>query len=179
MKRVFSIEKLQHLNKYISKLSQGIDPLTGELFPEDTILNNKNIRDCFNDIRLLLEEQIRIIGDSRFDFSSKLDNKERLITLSDEPVPIGIFISFINEISPSNKRRIRPSEITSWLVKEGILEEYTHADGKVFKKITSKSADFGITSLAKESPSGRKYEVMLYNQDAQRYIMEHINEIIK
>lgn len=95
-------------------------------------------------------------------------------------IPISAFTYKINEQIDSDKmKKIKASQITSWLMKNGYLDELKTEDGKLFKVLTDKSSSIGIIAEKKTSKCGRVYDVNLYNEVGQRFIVEHLDDIVK
>lgn len=75
-------------------------------------------------------------------------------------------------------KKLKAVQVTTWLEKNGYLRETKHADGRKFKITTEKATSIGISYQTKTSDCGRKYSVNLYNENAQRFIIEHLDEIV-
>ena len=75
-------------------------------------------------------------------------------------------------------KKIKASQITAWLMKEGYLDEITSDDGKVFKVLTEKSSTIGITAEERKSDYGRIYKVNLYDAEGQRFILDHLDAVV-
>ena len=75
-------------------------------------------------------------------------------------------------------KKIKASQITAWLMKEGYLDEITSDDGKVFKVLTEKSPAIGITAEERKSDYGRIYKVNLYDEEGQRFILDHLDAVV-
>lgn len=41
------LETMQRAKMYLDKLAQGIDPISGDEVPEDSVLNNVRLARCF------------------------------------------------------------------------------------------------------------------------------------
>ena len=55
---------------------------------------------------------------------------------------------------------------------------YTREDGKSSKKPTSLGNNLGITQVVKEGKNG-PYSLNVYNREAQKFIIDNIEEISK
>ena len=108
------------------------------------------------------------------------DEEKSKIDISKEPISISTFTYIINERVDSRKmKKIKAVQITSWLTKKGFLEEIEHSDGRKFKIPTQKAKEIGIISVSQTSESGRVYGVNMYDENAQKYIIDHLDEISK
>ena len=53
---------IQHAQEYMDKLSNGIDPISGNPVPEDSTLQQERLRKCFGFVAEILEELIQNNG---------------------------------------------------------------------------------------------------------------------
>lgn len=178
-------KKLYKLRQYAYLLEQGIDPITNKCFKKDTILNNAVIREYNYEVRCVLEKLIKL-EESR-NGGSKRNNKisfylseeeKAQLEYSKEPIPISVFCNCLNEHIYSGMKRIRATQITKWLLNQGYLQIEQWQNDKYFKKPTNKGAEIGISSELKCNDYGDEYEVNLYDSNAQRFIVDHLEEIV-
>ena len=74
-------------------------------------------------------------------------------------------------------QRLRGRQITGWLLKNGYLE-MKDFNGKKFRGPSEKGISVGISSN-EYLGADAEYLVNLYSADAQRFILDHIDDIIK
>jgi len=172
------------LREKVKYLANGVDPLSGIPFPNDTILISNDNKKIFKQIIEILDRVLRVDGKiEKIDKRSKCsfyitDDQLSKVKLSETPIPISTFTYSINEvIDKSMMKKIQATQITNWLMKNGYLQEFEHDDGKIFKVLTEKSKEIGMSSESKENAYGRKYEVNLYNLKSQKFILNNINTI--
>lgn len=176
-------EEIMMIKENLEILAEERDPKTGHKF-EDSVLGNTFNKKILIDAAIVIDELLRLTSNktsidkrkkSVFFISEKDKHK---ILISKEPIPISTFVYSINEHVHSDKmKKLKAVQITSWLVKQGYLKEIEHTDGKKFKITTDKSEAIGISSEKRMSKSGRNYDVNFYNEAAQHFILDHINEI--
>ena len=138
------VENIVTLQTVMKSLSQGIDPTSNIAFPDDTILNSKILQSCFSDayeifdllrrnIDAINNVPLRKAANQKLPFyidSTELEN----IQLSDTPITISKFVFSINEIyHRQNMKKLKATQITSWLTEQGYLEEIETRDGCVCK----------------------------------------------
>lgn len=71
-------------------------------------------------------------------------------------------------------------KIYCWLVNNGYLEEdIKKSDSKNFYKTTDKSKEIGIYDIEKERANKEEYSVIMYNNKAQKFIIENLDEMIQ
>lgn len=176
-------EEIMMIKENLEILAEERDPKTGHKF-EDSVIGNTFNKKILIDAAMIIDELLKLNANktnidkrrkSVFFISEKEKNK---ILISKEPIPISAFVYSINEHVPADKmKKLKAVQVTSWLVKQGYLKEIEHDDGKKFKITTDKSEAIGISSKKKMSKAGRHYDVNFYNESAQHFILDHINEI--
>ncbi|MGI6028509.1 MAG: hypothetical protein ACOX81_03740 [Candidatus Heteroscillospira sp.] len=172
------------LKENLEILAKGKDPQTGYRV-EDTILkssfNRRVLTEAAEIIDLLLKidfNPTKIDKRKKYSFYIPKENREK-VEISKEPIPISVFAYAINECIDSKKmKKIKASQITAWLMKEGYLDEIESSDGKTFKVLTDKSPTIGITAEDRRSDYGRVYKVNLYDENGQRFILDHLDDIV-
>lgn len=177
-------DEMLMLKENLEMLAKGKDPQTGYCI-EDTVLkssfNKRVLLDAAEIIDLLLKidfNPVKIDKRKKYSFYLSKEDREK-VEISKEPIPISVFTYAINECIDSKKmKKIKASRITAWLMKEGYLDEITSDDGKAFKVLTEKSPIIGITAEDRKSDYGRIYKVNLYDESAQRFILNHLDDIV-
>lgn len=177
-------EDLIMLKENLELLANGQDPKTGYVV-EDTILNSAFNKRILKDAAYIIDQLLKVdFNPTRIDRRKKLNfyilpEEREKIEISNEPIPISVYTYKINEhVDNTNMKKLKASQITSWLMKEGYLTEFEAEDGKIFKILTDKSATVGISAQDRKSKYGRTYKVNLYNAQAQRFIIENLDSII-
>lgn len=74
-------------------------------------------------------------------------------------------------------RRLNPSKITDWLLLCGFLKKEQGQDGKMCRVPTEQGRKLGLTSKLHQS-GNREYVTVYYNANAQRFIVDHLDEIL-
>ena len=180
-----NVENIIILQTVMKSLSQGVDPTSNIAFPDDTILNSKILQSCFSDaceIFDLLRRNIDAINNLplRKATNQKLpfhvDNTElENIQLSDTPITISKFVFSINEVyHRQDMKKLKATQITSWLTKQGYLEEIETKDRCICKIATAHGEKIGITSIKKVNSRGEEYITNMYDMDAQKFVLTHV-----
>lgn len=103
---------------------------------------------------------------SAFDFSS-------------QPISVSEISRRINAlIMDENMTQLPTRAIQDWLLSLGILEEYPNNKGKIAKRPTSHGANMGI-SLESRIGKSETYFVVVYNLDAQHFILDNMEAIVQ
>lgn len=176
-------EELLLLKENLVLMADERDPKTG-LKVEDTILKSTFNKRMLLDAACIIDKLLKLdfnpeVVDRRKKYSFYLsDEDKKKIPISDTPITISAFAYAINSLIDEKKmKRIKASQITSWLMAQGFLSETEATDGKKFKILTDKSSSVGISSEERRSECGRVYRVNLYDQNGQLFIIDHLNEI--
>lgn len=178
------LEKMQHAKNYIDMLANGINPLNGEEVPEDSTLNNIRLSRCFFYVSDILRQVIDNGGEVGRKASSKVqllpfsitDEQASQIEITQEPVGVSIFSKRIAAVISNDMKAISAVQISNWLLEQGFLAENIYG-GKRSKVATQKGTALGILTVEGSNSQGVIYKKNLYNQDAQRYIVENLNRI--
>ncbi|MEG2012872.1 MAG: hypothetical protein RR063_06665 [Anaerovoracaceae bacterium] len=170
----------------INLLIDGVDPSTHLKITVDTILNNEYNKRLLKEVHEIVSEYLKLCDVNHvFDKRRKLffyisDEKKKEIPISEQAIPISTFTYTLNEfIDTDIMKKIRGSEITQWLTNKGYLEDIEHCDGKKFKILTEKASEIGMSKETKTNTYGRTYDVNLYGKQAQKFIIDHLDEISK
>jgi len=180
------IEKLRQAKICMDKLAEGIDPTSGTVLPNDTLLNNINFSRCFFFVSDILGQVIEnngyIAGRSRNNAMlppfALPDNMRDKIDITSSPAMIRSFTARINGlVDDSVMQRLKVTAFTTWLVNNGFLYEETINDKKR-KKPTKTGEELGIYSEARDGQFG-SYVAVLYKESAQRYLVSNLDQIIE
>ena len=180
---MIELEKLAQMRSYLDCLAKGVDPTSGEILPEDTVLNNIQLSRCFfsvSDILRQVSENGGVIGQRRRvvlpPFSLQSDMHDQ-IGITTEPTMIKRFTDRINElVDASAMQKLKVTALTSWLVENGYLCEEVVNDKK--RKVpTKKGEELGILSEFREGQYGG-YLAIRYSENAQRLLVSNLDQII-
>lgn len=184
------LEKLKRAQEYIEKLSRGINPLNDFPVPVDDTVNYDRISRCLCYVAEVLnrdierEELQKIIDFTpapkvvKDDFSFPLERRDKF-QFSDVPITVSEIVSRINAMSDGDtSKKLKATAVFQWLTDVGILEMVTKPDGKNARIPTDAGFGIGIETEVRTGQSG-EYEVILYNRDAQQFIIDNIDAIIE
>jgi len=172
--------KIITAQKWVRQLANGINPLNGSALKEDDIVNNVHISRCLFFVADVLEKysekrtrpkSLRVIP-----FDSSAIQKENYNYT--DVISISAFAREIEKLLPDNMQSVSYKSMTNWLIREGLIQDSKPDDnGRISKIATEKGNSMGIHTEERDSDKGAHYLLTLYNQDAQRYLLEHIEEI--
>ena len=177
------LETMQRAKMYMDKLARGIDPITDRPLPVDTALNQARLSRCFAYVSDVLGRVIANGGNvgssTRTQPFAITPEQLTMVQLSREPVTVSWLIdSLANAVNNPDMRRLSTTVITNWLLGQGFLEKRTTLDGKNTRIPTPKGQSIGLTSESRQGREG-EYQMVLYDLGAQRFVLDHLLEMIK
>ncbi len=178
------LEKLERAKMYIDKLANGVDPLTDMEMAEDETLNQVRISRCLFYVSEILSRVI----DNGGEVGKKIYVKQIPFTITDEqlsrveisvqPVGVSIIAKRISDVLDENVKNVPATHISNWLLKNEYLTENIYAN-KREKVSTSKGEALGIVTVDCVNPQGIPYRKNIYNENAQRFVINNIIKIEK
>lgn len=168
---------------YIDKLAKGINPLDDSIIPEEDIINNVRLSRCLFYVSDVLRQVIDNGGTVSVNNNKKeafniIFNEIEKFQFSDTPIPVSKIAELINSlVSNANMKKLTHKHITDWLISIEMLQINTKPDGKTTKKPTAHGNEIGITTEERIGLNG-KYIVVLYDRQAQQFIVDNIDAII-
>ena len=79
--------------------------------------------------------------------------------------------------SDENMKKLKASDVTSWLEKQGYLSEIEYYNGCYCRKLTEEADEIGLSQIKRQNQYGNDYNVIIYNRKAQEYIISHLSDI--
>ena len=178
------MEKLISAKNYMDCLSNGIDPISDEVLPKDTVLNNVGLSRSFFYVSDILRQVIENGGSvakrsQRRNYLPPFmlpDELQKKIEVTTAPAMIRQFTGRINSLIDENSmQKLKVTEVTKWLVDNGLLCEEVVNDKKR-KTPTKEGEKLGIYSEARDGHYG-SYLAILYKEEAQRHIINNLDKI--
>ncbi len=177
------IEILTRAKMYMEKLASGVDPLSGNLAPENDVINQLKLSRCFTYVAGILQEVIDNGGkvakaskEKKTPFYLPLEVRDDY-PYSDVPIPVTELTERINSlIDTSVMSEMKRKSITSWLISVGLLEETVGENGRAKKIPTVDGAAIGISIRKNYGMYGVSFSTV-YNCDAQKFIIDNIDTI--
>ena len=78
-------------------------------------------------------------------------------------------------VTDANRKKLRASDITDWLISINILA-MIEIGGKNFKFPTKIGEALGLSVERHETETGEMYDVVVYNRDAQEFVINNLAE---
>lgn len=173
------LETMQRAKMYLDKLARGIDPITDREIADDSVLNNVRLARCFYYVSDVLQKVIDN-GGAIGEKAPFVITREQMnsIPISQQPIRISEFAENISRAAgdPSRKK-LRPTDITNWLLVQGYLQKELGPDGKQRRAPTELGTRSGILGQLVQGANGM-YLSISYDANAQRMILDHLEEIL-
>lgn len=177
------LEKIAYAKSFIDKLANGINPLDNTPIPDDDIANNVRLSRCFfyvSDILRQVYENGGVTKPARtpkIPFSVSVEQLERF-EYSSDPIPVSEIAKRIYAMADNeNMEKVCYRQINQWLLNIGMLYLHDFGGRKPVKRPTEDGNQIGITVETRMGRYG-EYQVVLYNEEAQRFILDNLDAVI-
>ena len=175
------LELLKHAQGYIEKMAKGIHPLTGEMIPNNDIVNNIRISRCLFYVNDVLKEVIHNNGVKK-STSNKIPFDLSIEQLSqydyNEDLSISKIVSKINILKTDDTMmKLKASQVCNWLVSIGILK-FIEENGHKLKRPTEKGEQIGIY-VEHVMNQFKEYDIVIYNTSAQKFIIHNFHYLLE
>lgn len=176
------LTKLDIAIQYIERMAEGKNPVTNQDITEETIVNDPNVIRCLFFILDVLK-QVQANGGTITSNTKSKKEEFPFETTKDfvfrKDNSISHIMQQVNEpIEGKNIKKLSYVKVTKWLKEQGYLTE--EEDQELNKKVTlptEKGKEIGIYTEKRERLVGPSYIVVMYNEEAQYFIVNHLEEI--
>lgn len=177
------LETMQRAKMYLEQLARGINPISGQEMPEDTVLNNVRLARCFFYVSGVLDQVIANGG-----YVGRAPKKEEFtitpeqlaeVAVSEQPIRITEFVELVAAtVNDPRMKKLSTTTITNWLLSKGFLETQDGPDGKSRRVPTDFGRCIGMSIQTRQGQYG-EYTAVYYSADAQRYLLDHLLAILQ
>ncbi len=179
------LDILKRAAMYIKKMANGINPLTDDVIDEDDFVNNVRISRCLFYVSDVLEKVIRNDGviqkpsrTPKIPFAVS-DERLKYFKYSETPIALSSIADRFNDLIDSEiMKKISYKVLADWLLSQDILMVTEGTDGKAQKVPTSKGLSIGLSVIQKIGQRGNQYDVIVYDIEAQKYIVQNISNVL-
>ena len=172
---------------YLERISEGRNPVNNIPVDEDVVLNNPNVIRCMFFVRDILK-QVKENGCCVGGKTSKAAKTPKepfpLETLMQfrysEDKPLTRIVEQINEpVDKSLNNLLSRNVVKQWLENNGyIIMRFDEELNAKCTFPTEKGNQIGIRAENRKRHDGNRYILVLYNKNAQEFIVSHIPEIL-
>ena len=176
------LEIMIHAKTYLDKLANGVNPLTDEVLPDTDIVNQVRISRCLFFVSDVLRQVIEKGGLKKTPKTPQIPfelSEEQIgrFQLFEQPIFVSAIAERINSlVENENMKRLSYRSIATFLEQEGFLIQYSDSQGKTKRAPTDQGKALGISTEVRTSQRG-DYTVVLYNKNAQQFILDHLSQI--
>ena len=181
------LEKIAYAKSFIDKLANGINPLDDKPIPDDDIVNNVRLSRCFFYVSDILRHVIDNGGITPVSTVKEKKTRKQPYALSpeqaerfeysDTPITATEIINRIIAVGPQEGVKKFPKRnLTKWLLCLDLIEEVEIKNTRI-KRPTNSGKEMGILLEERQGQYG-SYFVILYNRDAQQFIIDNIEAIL-
>ena len=171
------IELLKRAKSYIDDMSNGISPITKARVSKDDLINNTRISKCLFYVSCVLNDYLvkeeRKVPKPKFYLT---DDEKKKFTYNGDLIVSSLARKISDLKTNEDMRNLKCTSFTNWLLSLGYLK-VVEQDGKNRNLPTEKGRNLGLYSQIRLGYRGR-YEVVLYNKNAQIFIMDNLDKII-
>lgn len=179
------LEIMQRARAYIEKMANGVNPITDQPVPDYETLNDVRISRCLFYVSDVLRQVIENGGEIGKKKAAKkqpfMISQEQLrnFELSEKPISVSEVTRRINALKNSEEMaNLKYKSITDYLMNAGMLQLIEFNDGSKAKEPTEMGRTIGISVEERFGQRGA-YRVVLYNLDAQQFILDNMEGIIE
>lgn len=191
------LQVIQRAKSYMDMLSNGIDPISGELVKNDSTFQQERLQKCFSFVSEILDEIIKTNGivtlpATEFSHGYEAVKKKSVFSLNQQqrnsiqvtnnPIIPSAFIKNINSVVDSdNMEKLSLTTINKWLLKQGYLTEskVPTVINKNVKTVTPLSTQIGVIEQTVVDPkTGEAKTQLLFSRQAQEFILDNIESIL-
>lgn len=179
------LEKIERAKMYMDKLANGINPIDDTVVPEEDVINHVRLSRCFFFVSDVLRQIIDNGGVSprtrtkkpkKVPFALPYERRASF-AFSEVPIPISEISKRLNLLlTDENMKKISYRDIRAWLIEIGMQEDLP-SGGKI-KRPTAEGRELGISVEERMGAQGA-YQVVLYNVQAQHFIVDHLDAIME
>lgn len=177
------VEKIAYAKSFIDKLATGINPIDNQPVADDDLVNNVRVVRCLFYVSDILRQVIVNGGitpvkkKAKEPFSITMEQLAQF-QFSETPVSISEITRKINALVDTEQmRRLPYKQLTGWLLSINALENQQTANRGMQKRPTEIGRQLGI-SLETHTGVYGDYQVVVYNKEAQEFILDNIDTII-
>ena len=175
-------ERMKYAHVYISKLSQGINPLDDSVIVCNDVINDQHIARCLAYVANVLG---KIVHGEYFvkcgDAVNNLPSATRLLAnfqFCEHGLLINELCARINSVKEDGAMRVSGVAVKRWLKTNGLIDYVDSVNG--WRKVipTVKGERFGLASATLKNTNG-EYCAVILNVNAQREVVKNISTILQ
>ena len=181
------LEKIAYAKSFMDKLANGINPIDGSAIPDGDVANNVRLSRCFFYVSDILRQVVENGGITPAPIAKENKRGKEPYFLSPEqaaqfqysdiPITLTEIFNRIVSVGPkSGVKKFPRGRLIKWLLCADLIEE-VEIGNTVVRSPTERGLEIGIFLEERQGQYGSYYAV-LYNRDAQQFIIDNIESIL-
>ncbi len=175
------LETIDRARMYLENMAAGVDPLTGRPVPEGELVRQERIARCLSYAAGVLRQVVENGGVTQPEPKKPFAIRPgALARVEYSSYPLGI-MEVCRRISvaslDADMAGLSSKPILNWLEEKGFLQMQLNAEGKNSRRPTEQGRRLGITEAERSGRTGT-YIGVVYGEKAQRFIVEHLEEML-
>ncbi len=174
-------ERLAEAKNLLRSLANGEHPFEHTRLSENDVTNDVRVVRGLFSVLELLEREERLPGadapkrkTAPADFF--LTEEREAFDFSSDPLPVTKVTERINgTVRDASRRKLQYKEVTGWLVEKGLMEIVTLETG--WKRVPTEAGRALGIRVEHRRAIDREYDVVLYTEEMQHFLLDHIDEI--
>lgn len=172
-------DMIQKTRELLMKIAHGADPITGEVIPDESFLNDPGIIRSFYFASDIMDNVLKgVYSNSKkhVPFSITSEQISR-IALPEGKIGVNEFSRCVNEVLDISGKNLTGMELNRRLKLMGILSESKNEEGKAVTTTNEKSHQYGF-EMEHRSKNGRDFDMILINNAGKKYLIDNIDRIM-
>ncbi len=178
----FDLNKLKIASIYLSRMADGRNPANNESV-QNEVLDNPNVIRCLHFVCEVLEE-VRanhgLVG-KRYQGEKKdfpLETLDQFLYRHDKPIS-QVLKQFMEPLEGKRYHNLNAASINKWLRANGYIEKRViQESNRECWFPLQKGLDVGMYSEERGDP-GLQYAVVMFNERGQRFLADHLGQILQ
>ncbi len=181
------LEIMQRAKQYIDALANGYDPLSGQPVRDDDVVNQVRVSRCLFYVSGVLQKVIdnggevqkkKVPRSQKAPFALLPEQIVQLKPHSSQQSASRITAS-INELIDTEKmQKLKTTDITSWLLSIGMLQDIETSSGRKRKFPTPDGEMLGMKETSFINEQGVPTQYTVYDKNAQQFIFDNMETLI-
>lgn len=177
------LDILLRARMYMELLAQGVDPVSGQPLPQGCGLDQERLSRCFSYVSGVLGKVIDnggFVGQRVRTKKFYLSPEQRAcVPVTPYPVRISEFIDSLYRVAADpDMKKLSATKVLDHLIAAGFLMKQATAEGGTQKVPTEAGLRLGLSAKMCSSRDG-DYLGVFYDAEAQRYLLEHLDQIME
>ncbi len=181
------LEILERAKQYVTKLANGVDPITDKEVSETDVVNQVRVSRCLFYVADVLQQVIDNGGAVSGKAAPKKPKKKEFaispealakFSFYSNPVSVSEIVRQLNDLSHAeDMKKLTYNQVAAWLLSEDIFFETAEASGRQTKRPTEKGRALGISTEKRTGQQG-EYTVVAFDRQAQEFLLGRLPEIL-